>query len=53
MDDILSNFIYWWNSSILLLTDGIKIPQNTLFLHTFSWDLKLFSVLKQLRHFKQ
>ena len=46
----LSDFIYWLKSNILSFSDGITIPQKSVifykFLHTFSWDLSLFSVLK-------
>ena len=53
MYGILSNFIYWLNSNILSFSDGITMPQKSLFLFTFSWDLSLFSVLKEWRQFKQ
>ena len=53
----LSDFIYWLKSNILSFFDGITIPQNSFifgnFLHNFSWDLSLFSVLKQWRQLKQ
>ena len=47
---LLNNFLdyYWLNSNILSFSDDITIPQS-LFLHTFSWDLSLFSVLKKWR----
>ena len=41
------------NSNILLISDGITIPQKSLFIHTFSWDISLLSVLRKLRQFKQ
>ena len=47
MHAILCDFIYWLNSNILSFSDGITIPQKSLFLHTFSWDLSLFSVLME------
>ena len=53
MYGILSDFIYWLNSNILSFSDGITIPQKSLFLHTFSWDLSLFSVLKEWRQSNQ
>ena len=57
MYGILSDFIYWlkyrFNSNILSFSDDIKIPQKSLFLHTFSWDLSLLSALKEWRQFKQ
>ena len=53
MYDILSNFIYWLNSNILPFSDGTTIPQKSLFFDTFSWDLNLFSILKESREFKQ
>ena len=31
----------------------LTIPQESLDLHTFSWDLNLFSVLKERRQFEQ
>ena len=43
----LSDFMYWLNSNILSFSDDITIPQKSLFLHTFPWDLNLFSVLKE------
>ena len=43
------DFIYWLNSNSLSFSDGITNPQKSLFLHTFSWDLSLFSVLKEWR----
>ena len=42
MYGILSDFIYCLNSSILSSSDDMAIPQKSLFLHTFSWDLSLF-----------
>ena len=53
MYGILSDFIYWLNSNILSFSYGITIPQKSLFSHTFSWDLSLFSVLEEWRQFKQ
>ena len=47
MYEILSDFIYWLISNILFFSDGITVPQKSLFLHTFSWDLSLFPVLKE------
>ena len=41
----LSDFIWWLNSNILSISDGIVIPKKSLFLHTFSRDLSLFSVI--------
>ena len=51
--DILPDFIYWLSSNILPISDNITIPQKTLFLHTFSLDLSLFSVLKEWTQLKQ
>ena len=42
----LSDFMYWLNSNISF-SDDIAILQKSLFLHTFQWDLNLFSVLKE------
>ena len=53
MYGISSGFIYWLNSYILSFSDGITISQKLLLLHTFSWDLSLFSVLIEWRQFKQ
>ena len=53
MHAILCDFIYWLNSNILSFSDGIGIPQKSLFLPTFSWDLSLFLVLKEWRQFKE
>ena len=53
MHNVLSDFIYWLNSIILFFSDGITIPQKPLFLHTFSWDLSLFAILKEWKQFKQ
>ena len=53
MYNILSNFMYWLDSNIFFFYDGIKIPQKSLFLHTFWWNLSLFSVLKERRQLKQ
>ena len=53
MYGILSDFIYWLNSNILPFSDGITIPKKSLFLHDYSSDLSLFSVLKEWRQFKQ
>ena len=50
---ILSYFIYRLNSDTLLFSNGITTPQKSLFSYTFSWDLSLFSVLKEQRKFKQ
>ena len=49
MYSILSDFIYWLNSNILSFSDSITIPQKSFlfYLHTFSGDLSLFSVLKE------
>ena len=47
MYDILSKFTYWLNSNTLLFSDDNIIPQKSLFLHNFSWDLSLFSVLNE------
>ena len=52
MYDILSDFTYWLNSNIVSLSDGITILQKPIFLHTFSWDLSLFFILKEWRQFK-
>ena len=35
------------NFNILSFSNGITIPQETLFSHTFSWDLNLFPVQKK------
>ena len=53
MYGILSDFIYWLNSDILSTSDKILTPQKSLFLHTFLWDLSLFSVLKEWNQCKQ
>ena len=53
MHGILSGFVYWLNSNMLSFSDGFTIAQKSLFLHTFSWDLTWFSVLKEWRQFKQ
>ena len=53
MYDILFDFIYTLNSNIVSFCDGITIPLKSLFLQTFSWDLRLFSVLKGWGQFKQ
>ena len=50
MHGMLFNFIYWFNV-ILSFSDGIA--QKSLFLHTFSRDLSIFSVLIEWRQFKQ
>ena len=47
MYGILFELISWLNYNILSFSDGIEIPQISLFLHTFSWYLSLFSVLKE------
>ena len=47
MYSTVSNFLSWLNSNILSFSDGIKIPQKSLFLHTFSWDLSSSNVLKE------
>ena len=52
MYSILSEFIFWLKSDILPFSDDIKIPWKSLYLHTFSWDLSLFSVLKEQRQFR-
>ena len=44
---IFSDFIYCLNSYFLSFPQGITIPQKSLFLHAFSWDLSLLSVLKE------
>ena len=46
-------FIFWLNSKILSFSDGFTIPQKSLFLHTFSWNVNLFSVLKEWTQLKQ
>ena len=53
MYGMVSTFLSWLNSNILSFSDGIKIPQKFLLLHTFSWDLSSFNVLKEKRQFKQ
>ena len=53
MHGILSDFIYCLNSNIVSFSEGIAIPQKSLFLHALLWDLSLFSVLKEWRQFKQ
>ena len=50
---VLSDFMYWLSSSILLFSDDNPIPEKCSVLHTFSWDVSLFSVLKEWRQFKQ
>ena len=35
MHGILFDFIYWLNSNILSFSDGITIPQKSLFLYIF------------------
>ena len=47
MYGILPDFIYWLNSNILSFYNGISTPQKSLFLHTFSRDLSLFSFVKK------
>ena len=49
---ILSDFIYWLSSNISSFSKRIAIPRKSLFLHTFSWDLSLFSVLKEKTQYK-
>ena len=44
------NFIYWLNLYIILLCWHCD-SKKYLFWHTFSWDLRLFSVLKDWRQF--
>ena len=39
MRGILSDFLYCLSSDILSFSEGITIPQKSLFLHTFSKDL--------------
>ena len=41
---IYADIFYGWS---------LTIPQKSLDLHTFSWDLNLFSVLKERRQFEQ
>ena len=53
MYGILSDFVSWLNSNALSFSNGITVLQKPLFLHTFSCDLSLFSVLKEWRQFKQ
>ena len=58
MHGILSDFIYWLNSNILLsyilsYSNCIAVPQKSFFCHTFSRNLSLFSVLKEWKQFKQ
>ena len=53
MYDISSDFIYWLNSNIFYFSDGITITQKYLFLHTSSWDLIIFFVLKEWKQLKQ
>ena len=53
MHGILSDFIYLLNSNILFFSDSVAILQKSLSLHTFSWDLSLFFVLKEWRKLKQ
>ena len=50
---VLSDFIYCLNSNILFFSDVIAIPQKSLFSQTFSWDLSLFSALKEWRQLRQ
>ena len=52
-DFIFWDFIFWLNFDILLFWDGHTIAQKSSFLHTFSWHLSLFSVLKEWGHFIQ
>ena len=47
MHVILSDFIYWLNPNIWSFSDSITIPQKSLFLLTFSGDLRLVSILKE------
>ena len=51
MYGILSDFIFLLSSNISFFSDDITNPQKSLFLHTFTWDLSLFSVLKEWRQF--
>ena len=44
---------HWLNSNMLSFSDDITIPQKSLFLHTFSWELSLMYVPKEWRQFKQ
>ena len=53
MYDMLCDFIYWLNSYMLFFSDGITLSKKSLFLHSFSWKLSLFSVLKQWKQFKE
>ena len=53
MYGILSNIINWLNSNMLSFSDDIAIPCKRLFLLTSSWDVSLFSVLKERRQLKQ
>ena len=50
---VLSGFMYWLSSSILPFSDDNPIPEKCSVLHTFSWDVSLFSALKEWRQFKQ
>ena len=52
MNGILSEFIHRLNSNKFYFSDGNAILPKSLFLHTFSWDLSLFSVLMEWRQFK-
>ena len=47
MYDVLSDFMYYLNYSVLSFSDDTTIAQNFFFLNTFSWDLRLFSVLEE------
>ena len=51
MHDILPDFIYCLNLNILFYSAGITISPKSFL--AFSWGLNLFSVLKELRQFKQ
>ena len=49
MSGILSDFMYWLNYNSLFFSVDIIISQKSLFSHTFSWYLSLFSVLKKIK----
>ena len=53
MVGFLPDVIYWLSSNKLSFSNGITVLQKSSFLHTFSWDLSSFSLLREWRQFKQ
>ena len=52
MYGILSDIIYWLNSNKLSFLMALQLHKNIYFC-IFSWDLSLFSVLKEWRQSNQ